>query len=331
ATGQPYRGRAAKPLPVVGVTDVVSIAAGQNETWAVTRDGRAWQWGGGRTGWAVPIDGAHDLASVAIGPSSIDVPCFVRKTGGVSCLSYRTREPVDIGIKTVTALESDDDYLAHLADGSMRYWPNIAIGEPGFEPTVVPAIPGAVEVTGHLAMICTRDADGRVACGDPSCVGDRTGHWKCGAPKLAAISIPPARELAVHHSTACARFETGEIWCWGRNDMGELGRGTADDKVSPPGPVLGVARATGLRATEPGFCASVADGSLTCWGTREFDKKPVQVLPPASIDGPWVGGSDGCTIRRDGLAACWGDNRDGRLGDGSIPGLDSPAAVPGLQ
>jgi len=196
---------------------------------------------------------------------------------------------------------------------------------------VVPAIPGAVDVTGHLAMLCTRDADGRVACGDSGCEWDKVGHWKCGAPKLAPISIPPARELAVNHNTVCARFGTGEVWCWGRNDMGELGRGTSDDKIAPPAPFPNLAPATELRATELGFCASAADGSLTCWGTRELDKKPVQVLPPGSLDGPWFGGADGCTIRRDGLAACWGDNRSGRLGDGSIVRLDSPAAVPGLQ
>jgi hypothetical protein len=330
ANGQPYLASSAKPVPVVGVAGVTSIAVGKHETWAVTRDGRAVHWGGFATGWAVSMTDSHDLASVQIGPSTIDEPCFVRKTGGVTCLSYRTHQPTDMGVAHVVELVAGDDYLARQVDGALRYWMNIEIGEPDFAMTELPAIPGAVEIEGHLAMLCTRDDFGRVQCGDSGCAWDKPGHWKCGAPKLARIAIDPARELAVNHYTACARLASGEVWCWGHNEFGELGRGSADKNVSPPGPVTGLAHATGLRATDPGFCASLADGSLTCWGTRELAKQRTQMLPPGSLDGPWFGGADGCTIRRDGLAACWGDNKGGRLGDGSIVKLDSPAAVPGL-
>jgi hypothetical protein len=74
------------------------------------------------------------------------------------------------------------------------------------------------------------------------------------------------------------------------------------------------------------MCAKLADRSLACWG---FDAAaPHVVLPPGSLDGPFAGGPDGCTIRKDGQVACWGGNGEGRLGDGSVVDLASPAAVP---
>jgi hypothetical protein len=145
------------------------------------------------------------------------------------------------------------------------------------------------------------------------------------------IAISPASALVVSRFTACAIVEGGKVSCWGRNEFGELGRGSSDGQEWPPGYVPGIEHAVALGAFDIAFCAEEADGSLDCWGTRSWDKKLRHVLAAGSLDGPFVGGDDGCTIRRDGLAACWGNNIYGRLGDGSILRLDSPAAVPGLQ
>jgi hypothetical protein len=327
--GQPSAGPAVRPTPVVGVNDVVSVAAGERTTWAVTRDGRVFHWGGGEVGWAVPLEGAQGVAAVAIGPSSIDVPCFLRRNGRVTCLGYRDATPVDIGLEHVVELTAPSQFLARLENGQLKSWMSISIGSGELELTDVPAISGAVETTGDLALICGRFTTGVVRCDQPTCERAQR-RWECKAGPQDVVAIPPARTIAVNGRSACAVAPTGEVWCWGRNDFGELGTGSADDQ--PHGPTKSsVTGAVAIGATEIGFCAAGRDGSLTCWGTRELEKQPKQFLPPGSVEGPFSGGQDGCAIREDGLVACWGSNAYGRLGDGSVMKLDSPAAVPGLQ
>jgi hypothetical protein len=330
-TAQPALARADHPVPVVGVADVVSLAVGQRTVWAVTRDGHVYHWGEGEAGWAVPLDGAHDAKAVMIGRSVIDLPCFLRSDAGVTCLGYRNHLPTDLQIAHVAELIETDDNLVRTVDGRLFTWMNIEVGEPTFGTSEIPAIPGAVEQRGSMAMVCGRDASGAVRCMEPECKWVSVGRWHCSPGAIRTIAIPPASELAMTRSTACAIVDNGKVSCWGRNDFGELGRGSADNQVSPPGFVTGIVHAVAIRATEIAFCAEEADGSLACWGTRDWDKKLRHVLPPGSLDGPFAGGADGCAIRRDGLVACWGDNSYGRLGDGSILRLDSPAAVPGLH
>jgi hypothetical protein len=315
-TGQPARGRADSPVPVVGVADVVSLGSNERIGWAVTRDGHVYHWGEGDPGWALQQPEAHDTAAVAVGASVIAEPCFLRRDGGVTCLSYRTHQPTDMKLAHVVELHDDGEPTARLADGSLRYWMMISIGEPDFELTVVPGIAGAVQIAGGLGTLCARDGAGRVLCEQPSCTWDHTGHWKCVETTPHVVAIPPARQLARSYDTVCALLATGEVSCW-------------NDK-EPPARIAGLSHAVAISATEKDVCAEISDGRLWCWQTRG-DRTPRQVLPAGSLDGPVTGGADGCTIRKDGLVACWGSNEYGRLGDGSIMRLDSPAAVPGLQ
>jgi hypothetical protein len=129
------------------------------------------------------------------------------------------------------------------------------------------------------------------------------------------LEIPAAKDLAAWGRKVCALTQRGEVWCWGE-----------DQPV--PSAVVGVDRVVAMAVADSELCAERSDGGLTCWSA---DRRPRQVLPPGSLDGPFVGGGDGCTIRKDGLVACWGRNDYGRLGDGSVVTLASPAAVPGLH
>jgi len=196
--------------------------------------------------------------------------------------------------RAVTPLASENEVAAK--PGTMV---EIVAGTRAYKASTVAAIPGAVEIVGTVEQQYARDAAGRVLD-------------VLRAQPPVVLALPHASALAAGANGGCAIVDHGAVWCW-------------TDKA-PPALVHGVAGAVAIRGSETGFCAELADGSLTC-----SDPSPHLVLPPGSLDGAFVGGSDGCTIRKDGLAACWGDNRGGRVGDGSIVKLDSPAAVPGLQ
>jgi alpha-tubulin suppressor-like RCC1 family protein len=63
---------------------------------------------------------------------------------------------------------------------------------------------------------------------------------------------------------SCAALSNGQIYCWGRNDRGQLGDGTTFD--SPVGVVVNGATGHFASAGSDFACAVTLDGSIECWG-----------------------------------------------------------------
>jgi len=64
---------------------------------------------------------------------------------------------------------------------------------------------------------------------------------------------------------ACAVDDTGQVWCWGRNDMGQLGDGTRQDRESPV-KVRGLSDAVSVGVGFERTCAVRQSGRVACWG-----------------------------------------------------------------
>src|SRR5688500_2710144 len=74
-------------------------------------------------------------------------------------------------------------------------------------------------------------------------------------------------DTAVGRDHACALRADGEVWCWGRNDRGQLGDGTFVDR-SAPAPVAGLNDAIALSAGPAHTCVVHVSGAVGCWGTN---------------------------------------------------------------
>src|SRR5207244_2374310 len=85
----------------------------------------------------------------------------------------------------------------------------------------------------------------------------------------------------------------GGTYCWGLNDHGQLGDGTSSNQDSVAELVRG-----GLTFTQ-----------VTAGGDQA------------------LGGSHSCGITAAGAAYCWGSNKLGQLGDGTITDRATPVAV----
>jgi alpha-tubulin suppressor-like RCC1 family protein len=156
----------------------------------------------------------------------------------------------------------------------------------------------------------------------------------------ARATIFHAASVTVGAGFACALTDAGRAFCWGRNEVGQLGRGATGDPVFVPAPVAGELVFAALTASDRHACALTTDGSAYCWGGNENGETgtgavgntvpaptPVQTgLRFTRISAEGVGTSTNatCALTAVGEAWCWGSNEYGQLGDGTT----SRSAVP---
>jgi len=146
--------------------------------------------------------------------------------------------------------------------------------------------------------------------------------------------------LAAGGPHTCALRPPGYIWCWGRNDAGQLGNGTTNDS-SAPVLVSGITTASSVDAGLWHTCAVLATGTVSCWGgnnsgqlgdgTKTSQLTPVDVSGlSASVLAVALGGEHTCALLATGAVWCWGNNEMGQLGNGTSTTRLVPVQVSGL-
>jgi alpha-tubulin suppressor-like RCC1 family protein len=130
------------------------------------------------------------------------------------------------------------------------------------------------------------------------------------------------------------------------------------EAVSPAGPSVTDGVASASAATTPASvlsivpvplsagkyhtCAVTNSGGIRCWGQNEHGQLgngttgkrslPVEVVGlPAKVKAPAAGVWHTCALDETGTVLCWGDNRYGQLGDGTLTNRSTPAPVAGLS
>ena len=141
----------------------------------------------------------------------------------------------------------------------------------------------------------------------PAGGGDAKHEAEPAAPKPPA---GPPVALDCGDFTTCAIAQGGEVRCWGRDKMGELGDGGGSDRSrSVPVGVNG----TQVKLASNFACAVAEDKSVKCWGSGRItnDGKKLERVKPTSVGGV-AGANDisasgviACARSDDGIV-CWG-------------------------
>jgi alpha-tubulin suppressor-like RCC1 family protein len=151
------------------------------------------------------------------------------------------------------------------------------------------------------------------------------------APTLAAQRAREADVVAIGAGAdfTCALIRAGAVFCWGRNDVGQLGLGTSD-ALAHPGPkrVKLDSAAVSLGVGYDHACATTADGVAYCWGDDRMMESGSPSRAGRCADGvekvscrmrptPVEGGArfrfvaagfrESCGIAEDRRVLCWGD------------------------
>ena len=147
-------------------------------------------------------------------------------------------------------------------------------------------------------------------------------------------------QIASGNAHTCALTTTGQAYCWGINQYGQLGNNSTTGSRIPvavqmPAGVSFQSIAAGIIHT----CALTTKGKAYCWGqggsgrlgnnSATNSSTPVAVQMPAGVSFQYItaNGSHTCALTAGGKAYCWGWNSQGQLGNNSTTNPSTPVAV----
>jgi alpha-tubulin suppressor-like RCC1 family protein len=317
---------------------------------------------------AVPeAGGSSDWRALVAG---YDHSCGIRTTGRLYCWGSNQfgqigrnsttpvyQHPVEAGGGTWLAVDIGNRFTCGIRATRRLYcWGLDAQGQLGNGAGVTGPQLSPVEVTGGFtdwtavstgfAHACGRRATGRLYCwgwdisqqlGDGGTATDRP------SPTLVAGGATNWTAVSAGDLHTCGRRATGRLYCWGRDSEGELGNGGTNTERSTPSVVAGgITNWAAVSAGGDHTCARRATGHLYCWGgdatgqlgnggTNTNRPTPTQVAGGTTN---WTsfsaGGGFTCGRRATGRLYCWGQDFQGRLGDGGADAEQpTPAEVAG--
>lgn len=138
---------------------------------------------------------------------------------------------------------------------------------------------------------------------------------------------------------ACGLLQSGEAYCWGNGNRGELGTGAREIQAYPAPVQQRDIRYTRISAGTQFTCALSTEGRAYCWGLagegQLGDGAPHKLsTTPTGVRQRTLrfveitaGRLHACALTAAGQAYCWGNNHYGQIGDGGTTPRYTPAAV----
>ena len=158
----------------------------------------------------------------------------------------------------------------------------------------------------------------------------------CGGSAAPAVNDAAGNQLAAGGNFACA-LEAGAVRCWGRNERGELGRGSTSSWEGS-GIVPLPEKVAQLALGEDTACARTVTGKVWCWGDNRaaqlgtpqpaFSATPLEVNVPVPVARLSLRSDFVLALGSDGRLFGWGNDHEGTLARGNEdPNAVSPMPV----
>ena len=265
---RPAASEDALPYAAMPSAKAKQIVAGRLHACALIDDGTVRCWGYsphvGTMGSGEPLDdtafpvpvGVKGLSNVKqIAANSSDYTCALTTAGAVKCWG-------DDEMGTLSAGVPYTDSRPHASSTPLDI-PGLGAG--------VAAISVGTEHACALmddhSMKCWGHNGSWIGDGNDHLPGDSDSPNQVG-PKV--VDVHDIVQMSVGHEHTCAVTSAGTVKCWGTNTFGEVGDGTDNWRVKLPTDIAGLTDVAKVVAGDRTSCAVMNDGSMKCWGTREW-------------------------------------------------------------
>ena len=318
-------------VAVPNLSNVVSLVAGTAHTCARQSNGTVRCWGLNDSGQIgdgnaasprftpVAVSGLTDAVKIAAGASHT---CALRGGGIMSCWGGNGQ--------------------GELGNG------NVATRQD--TPSNVVDITEVTDIAAGRRFTCAVRSRGQLLCWGDNDLGQTGSNTRTNAVVRPAATIQmdqnggfkPAIDIVAGRTHACASLldPIFIVECWGANDLGQLGIGSASPSEAAPRAVSGVVGSLEIATGRGHSCALGANEVVRCWGDNALGQLGNSSTSPSLIPGGvlGLGGSvsarslasgtnHSCAVRSDGTAACWGRNDGGAIGDGTFADRLVPTRV----
>ncbi len=161
------------------------------------------------------------------------------------------------------------------------------------------------------SQVCTGCGNVGQACCGAATPGTCVAGVACSASEN-KCQADKAIDLSGTEDTICALFQSGSVRCWGTN--GAMLGANPDSNLAAP-PIAGLQDAVNISVGQGTACAVRATGTVFCWGNALAGGVPVPGITNAT---QVSAGPHTCVRTLDSKVLCWGTNRSGELGLGTI-------------
>ena len=299
------------------------------------------------------------LADVALG---FEGGCVLTLSGTVACFGNNTEGqvgngtidvetflpvPVFEGAQQVSA--GDEHVCAVNVAGEVWCWgdnnnlqmgPTSTMNVDELVPVEITGLPVIVAVEAGDDHTCALDGVGSVWCwgdNDNRQLG-RGGAGTVDDANPATVDLgQPATDLGLGENHSCAVLADATVACWGDDDGGQLGDGTAGTDSGDPAAVVGLTGAVNVEAGRDATCAIDDAGGVWCWGNNDDGElglgnttdtpTATSVSLPAAADAIALGDNFACTLLTNEEVYCWGNGSNFKLGYGNLISQPSPVQV----
>ncbi|SHI66279.1 Alpha-tubulin suppressor [Geosporobacter subterraneus DSM 17957] len=319
------------PVQVSDLTEVIAIAAGNGHSIALKADGTVWTWG------------KNDKGQLGDGTTT-------QKT-----------TPVQVsGLTNIKAIAAGHNHsIALKADGTVWAWGNNEKGQLGDNSTSQRNTPVQVRkgvtvsedafLQGVIAIAAGKDHSVALREDEKVYTWGNGGNGILGNGSTSSSNTPVQVNTLTEVISISAQGEhtmalrrNGSLWTWGKNDKGQLGDGSTTNRTAPV-QVSGLTNIVKIAAGNNFSSVLKTDGTVWTWGNNEKGQlgdgttaqknTPVQVLKGNSestdqflqeIVDISAGNNYVLAVKSNQTVWAWGDNGNGRLGDGTTTQQNTP-------